>query len=155
MNFRNQQRCNYYSLFILNYSLTPTPAIRWVLPLSAAQQGERIGRQKASRVTKPRRTNTNAILSLCLERSEKIGGRGAIATEGVGNSIKNFELRIMNFRNQQRRNYYSLFIVNSSLKAEPPHCDGSAFIIYLATCYLRLIVIAASPHHSSLLIPHS
>ena len=53
----------------------PYPHFRGYSPYLLAQQGERIGRQKVSKVTKTHQTNFNAILSPCLKRSEKIGGR--------------------------------------------------------------------------------
>jgi len=57
--------------------INPLPHWRGYSPYLLAQQGERIGQQKASGITTTHQTNTNAILSPCLERSEKIGGRGA------------------------------------------------------------------------------
>jgi len=61
--------------------LNPLPHLRGYSPYLLKQQGERIGQQKVSGITTTHKTNT--ILSPCLERSGKIGGRGATATEGL------------------------------------------------------------------------
>ena len=70
--------CGFVNLFS-----NPYPHWRGYSPYLLAQQGERIEGQKASGITTTHQTSLNAILSPCLERSAKIGGRGATATEGI------------------------------------------------------------------------
>ena len=139
----------------------------WVLPLSAAQHGERIGRQKVSKVTETHQTNLTTILSPCLEQSGKIGGRAkrrglvpilnyefSRQARAVPNSFE--QCRAEKNARSELGGFHRILHDKTALPTNNDSRDAACHVptmsimnsscdLLLATCYLTTIFCALSP----------